>query len=172
MIELKDLLEENETIVTFHLCNEYWSRNAITVKGSDDISGALEMTLHRILEGKWIYGNGVTNMNYTYFGNRIERSPLGNMGLQLLEAQEKLVSQEYEVENLRIKAAMYKAYFFRNFILAEKLEKQSEENRDALIGEFDGFSYASWRANAIYRTLEDMCDEGLLTEKEYRECKV
>lgn len=26
-------------------------------------------------------------MNYTYFGNRIERSPLGNMGLQLLEAQ-------------------------------------------------------------------------------------
>ena len=109
-------------------------------------------------------------MNYTYFGNRIERSPLGNMGLQLLEAQEKLVSQEYEVENLRIKAAMYN--FFRNFILAEKLEKQSEENRDVLIGEFDGFSYASWRANAVYRTLEDMCDEGLLTEKEYRECKV
>ena len=107
-------------------------------------------------------------MNYTYFGNRIEKSPLGNMGLQLLEAQEKLVSQEY----LRIKAAMYKAYFFRNFILAEKLQKQSEENRDALIGEFDGFSYASWRANAVYRTLENMCDEGLLTEKEYRECKV
>jgi hypothetical protein len=78
-------------------------------------------------------------MNYIYFGNRIERSPLGNMGLQLLEAQEKLVSQEYEVENLRIKAAMYKAYFFRNSILAEKLQKQSEENRDALIGEFDGF---------------------------------
>lgn len=44
MIELKDLLEENETLVTFHLCNEYWSRNAITVKGNDDISGALEMT--------------------------------------------------------------------------------------------------------------------------------
>ena len=51
-------------------------------------------------------------MNYTYFGNRIERSPLGNMGLQLLEAQEKLVPQEYEVENLRIKAAMYKAYLW------------------------------------------------------------
>ena len=50
MIELKDLLEENETLVTFHLCNEYWSRDAITVKGSDDISGALELTLHRILE--------------------------------------------------------------------------------------------------------------------------
>ena len=111
-------------------------------------------------------------MNYTYFGNRIERSSLGNLGLQLLESQEKLVSQEYEIENLRIKAAIYKAYFFRNSSLAEKLQKQSEENRDALIGEFDGFSYASWRANAVYRTLENMFDERLLTEKEYRECKV
>ncbi|MFR4681872.1 MAG: hypothetical protein ACLT9M_05930 [Anaerobutyricum hallii] len=111
-------------------------------------------------------------MNDAYFRNRIERSPLGNMGLHLLEAQEKLVSQEYEVENLRIKAAMYKAYFFRNSTLAEKLQKQSEENRNALIGEFDGFSYASWRANAVYRTVEDMFDEGLLTENEYRECKI
>lgn len=111
-------------------------------------------------------------MNYTYFGNGIKRSSLGNLGLQLLESQEKLVSQEYEIENLRIKAAMYKAYFFRNSSLAEKLQKQSEENRDALIGEFDGFSYSSWRANAVYRTLEDMCDEGLLTEREYKECEV
>ena len=39
------------------------------------------------------------------YRNRIGRSPLGNMGLQLLETQEKLVSQEYEIENLRIKAA-------------------------------------------------------------------
>ena len=50
MIELKDLLEDGEVIVRQHLCNEYWSRNAIAVKGSDDIAGALEMTLHRILE--------------------------------------------------------------------------------------------------------------------------
>lgn len=63
-------------------------------------------------------------MNDAYFRNRIERSPLGNLGLQLLESQEKLVSQEYEIENLRIKAAMYKAYFFRNSILAEKLENK------------------------------------------------
>lgn len=92
-------------------------------------------------------------MNYTYFGDRIERSPLGNMGLQLLEAQEKLVSQEYEVENLRIKAAMYKAYFFRNSILAEKLEKQSEENRDALIGEFDGKSCSGGNQRRVNRLL-------------------
>ena len=49
-------------------------------------------------------------MNDIYFRNRTERSPLGNMGLQLLEFQKKLVSQEYEIENLRIKAAMYKAF--------------------------------------------------------------
>lgn len=50
MIELKDLLEEDEAIVEFHICHEYWTRNAITQKGSTDILGALEMTLHRILE--------------------------------------------------------------------------------------------------------------------------
>ena len=50
MIELKDLLEEGEVIVEYHLHNEYWSRNCITEKGSTDCSGALEMTLHRILE--------------------------------------------------------------------------------------------------------------------------
>ena len=50
MIELENLLEDDEVIVRYHLHNEYWSRNCIIEKGSDDISGALEMTLHRILE--------------------------------------------------------------------------------------------------------------------------
>lgn len=50
MIELKDLLEEDEAIVEFHMCHEYWTRNAITQKESTDILGALEITLHRILE--------------------------------------------------------------------------------------------------------------------------
>ena len=49
-MELKDLLKEDEHIVKFHLCNEYIWRNAICRDGSDDISGALELTLHRILE--------------------------------------------------------------------------------------------------------------------------
>lgn len=110
-------------------------------------------------------------MNDKYFRNRIERSPLGKTGLDLLEAQQKLILQEYEIESLRIKGAMYKAYFFRNSELAEKLSKQAKENADALTGEFDGFSYASWRANAVYRTLEDMLYEGIITEKEYRECE-
>lgn len=50
MIELKDVLEDGEVIVNYHLHNEYWQRNAITEKGNTDISGALEETLHRILE--------------------------------------------------------------------------------------------------------------------------
>lgn len=50
MIELENLLEDGEVIVRYHLHNEFWSRNCIIEKDSDDISGALEMTLHRILE--------------------------------------------------------------------------------------------------------------------------
>lgn len=50
MIKLKDLLEEDEVIVEFHMCHEYYTRNAIAEKRNTDISGALEDTLHRILE--------------------------------------------------------------------------------------------------------------------------
>lgn len=106
-----------------------------------------------------------------YFKNRIENSPLGSAGLELLNAQEKLISQEYEIELLRIIAAQYKAFSFIIGDLGEKLQKQREENEDAVVGEFDGHCYASWRANAIFRTLEDMYNEGLITESEYRECK-
>ena len=66
MIELKDLLEEGEVIVEYHLCNEYWSRNCITEKGSTDCSGALEMTLHRILEA-----GGTENDVYRIMGAKI-----------------------------------------------------------------------------------------------------
>ena len=50
MLELKDLLKEDEVIVQYHLHNEYVTRNCITTKGSTDISGALEDTLHRLIE--------------------------------------------------------------------------------------------------------------------------
>ena len=110
-------------------------------------------------------------MNDKYFKNRIENSSLWSAGLELLDAQKKLISQEYEIEMLRIKAAKYKAFFFRVSDLAIKLQEQEEEYRDALVGEFDGYCYASWRANAVFRTLEDMYYECLITESEYRECK-
>lgn len=50
MFELKDLLEDSEVIIKYHLHNEYCSRNCIMEKGSDDITAALENTLHRIIE--------------------------------------------------------------------------------------------------------------------------
>lgn len=51
MIELRDLLEEDEVLVTYHITTDGWySWNAIIRQGSDDISAALEDTLHRILE--------------------------------------------------------------------------------------------------------------------------
>ena len=109
-------------------------------------------------------------MNDKYFKNRIENSLLGSAGLELLNAQQKLISQEYEIEILRIKAAKYKAFFFRESDLAEKLQKQENENRNALAGEFDGFCWAYRRTFAVFRTIEDMYDEGLITESEYREC--
>lgn len=111
-------------------------------------------------------------MNDKYFKNRIENSPLGSAGLKLLNAQEKLISQEYEIELLRIIAAQYKAFFFRESDLAIKLQEQEEENTDALVGEFDGFCWSSRRAFAVFRTLEDMYDEGLLTENEYNKCRI
>ena len=66
MIELKNLLEEGEVIVEYHLHNEYWSRKCITEKGSTDCSGALEMTLHRILEA-----GGTENDVYRIMGAKI-----------------------------------------------------------------------------------------------------
>lgn len=75
-----------------------------------------------------------------------------------------------ENEILRIKTAKYKALFFGKYDLAERLDKQVTENRDSLIGEFNGFCYCSWRAKAVFRTLENMYDEGIITESEYNFC--
>ena len=94
-----------------------------------------------------------------------------DFGMNIVEAHMKLVQQKSQIELLRIKVAKYKAYFFHKFELAEKLEKQERENEDALVGEWDGIGYASWRANAVFRTLEDMRDEGIITESEYKECE-
>lgn len=109
-------------------------------------------------------------MNYIYFDERVKHNRIGNLGFELVNTQRKLVCQEYEIEKLRIKAAMYRAFFFHNSDLAKRLRVQNEENDNALIGEFDGFGYASWRRDAIFRSLEDMCVDGLLTKEEYREC--
>lgn len=80
-------------------------------------------------------------------------------------------SQELVITDYKLKAAMYKAHFFHRNKLAETLEKQIKENYDNIVGEFDGFCYASWRARAVYRTLEDMARHDIITELDYRFCK-
>lgn len=51
MIKLQELLQDQEIVATYHITTDGWcSRNAIINKNSTDIAGALEGTLHRLLE--------------------------------------------------------------------------------------------------------------------------
>lgn len=93
-------------------------------------------------------------------------------GIELAKLSDMMDKQDLIITEYRLKAAMYKAYFFHKSELAEILEKQIEENYDYSVGEFDGFCYAAWRARAVYRTLEDMVRQGIITKTEYEFCKV
>lgn len=55
-------------------------------------------------------------MNDIYFDERVRHSNIGNFGYELINTQRKLVCQEYEIEKLRIKAAMYHAFSFATLI--------------------------------------------------------
>ena len=105
------------------------------------------------------------------YGNIYKQNKTMELGAELLELNYTIESQKLLIEELRLKSAMYKAYFFRKSILAEKLEKQLKENFNNCVGEFDGFCYASWRAQAVYRTLEDMALQGIITKSEYDFCE-
>lgn len=83
-----------------------------------------------------------------------------------------LESLSFKYETQRLKTAMYYSFHMRNWELGERLQKQLQENTYASIGEFDGFSYSSVRANAMFRTLEDMVENGLITIEEYKFCNV
>ena len=74
---------------------------------------------------------------------------------------------EYELEQAKIIAAKYQAFFFGKSDLAHRLQCQQDENRDNHVGEFDGFCYSSARARAVFRTLEDMEKCGMISEEEY-----
>ena len=90
----------------------------------------------------------------------------------LAKLSDMIDQQDLLITEYRLKTAMYKGYFFHKSELAEILEKQIEENYDHSVGEFDGFCYASWRARAVYRTLEDMVRQGIITKTEYEFCNV
>ena len=106
MIELKDLLEEDEVIIEFHMCHEYWTRNAIAQKGSTDISGALEMTLHRILEA-----------------GGSENDVLRIMGAKIPTEEELKDANLIEEENLRTKKQVEKLSVQNQ--LYDKIQKQT-----------------------------------------------
>ena len=77
-----------------------------------------------------------------------------------------------EKHELLLKAANYKALFYHNWDLHERIEKQLDENFKALRnGVFDGMCICIYN-NVTYRTLEDMLLDGIITEKEYDFCLV
>lgn len=100
------------------------------------------------------------------------RSMTMDFGMELVNLNKTVAQQEMIIDELMLKSAMYKASFFGKHNLADKLREQITENYDSCIGEWDGFCFASWRARAVYRTLDDMYREGLITEEEYRFCEV
>lgn len=95
-----------------------------------------------------------------------------DLGIELVNLHRTINAQEMIIDELALKAAMYKANFFQKYSLAAKLQSQITENYHARVGVFDGFCYASWRAKAIYRTLNDMYRDGFITKEEYLFCEV
>lgn len=81
-------------------------------------------------------------------------------------------SLRVELEKTRLAAAMYKAYLFRRDELAKKLEDQNTENVKACVGAYDGFCYSSDRAKAVFRTIEDMVEEGIISADDLDFCRV
>ena len=67
------------------------------------------------------------------------------LGMELVGLNQMVQSQEVTIEELRLKAAFYKANFFHDWDLVQILQCQIEENLNARVGEFDGVGYASWR---------------------------
>ena len=95
-----------------------------------------------------------------------------DLGMELVNLNRTVAEQEAMIDRLTLKAAYYKASFYGKNELANKLINQVEENHDYCVGEFDGFCYSSKRARAVYRTIDDMYKESLLTKEEYRFCDV
>lgn len=100
------------------------------------------------------------------------RSVTMDFGMELVNLNKTVAQQEMVIDELMLKAARYKASFFGKHNLANKLNEQITENFNSCIGEWSGFCFASWRANAVYRTLDDMYRDGLITEEERRFCEV
>ena len=100
------------------------------------------------------------------------RSMAMDFSIEIINLNKTVKAQEIMIDELELKAAMYKANFFQKYDLAEKLQAQITENYNSCVGEFDGFCYASWRARAVYRTLVDMYRDNIITKEEHSFCEV
>lgn len=94
------------------------------------------------------------------------------LGIEMLNINQVIQRQQIQIDELKLKGAMYKAYFFEKSELVELLRNQIQDNYNSSIGEFDGFCYASWRAKSVYRSLEDLFEQGIITETEYDFCNL
>lgn len=81
------------------------------------------------------------------------------LGKELIGLNRTIEEQEEVIDTLELKAAMYKASFYHKTDIAEKLNDQIHNNL---------FSYL---CGTGYKNLDDMYQEYILTEAEYRFCK-
>lgn len=69
---------------------------------------------------------------------------------------------------LRLKAGKCYAYYMHEWELGHKIDEQIKENEYAIQRIFGTtWTIASWIEGAVFRTLEDMRDEKIITEQEY-----
>lgn len=94
------------------------------------------------------------------FDNEYEKELRDKIKLldKMLDDRE-ILRTEYEIQ--RLETAKYKAYFFGYKEIREKIDKQCNENDK----KFDIFYCGN---KTTFRTLEDMKNEGILTEEEYK----
>ena len=95
-----------------------------------------------------------------------------DFGMELINLNKTVAQQETIIDELMLKSAMYKASLFGRHDLADKLTEQIVENFNSCTGEWDGFCFSSCRAKAVYRNLNDMLRDGLITGEERRFCEV
>ena len=89
------------------------------------------------------------------------RSITMEFSLELASLNKTIVEQEMIIDGLRLQSAMYKASFFKKGSLADKLSKQIINNHLSCMG----------GCSAVYKTLDDMLREDLITQEEYKFCE-
>lgn len=98
---------------------------------------------------------------------------ISNFGQDLMDLVAVYRALQDRVEFYRLKAALYKAYFYHNNRLSKQLENQIDKNRNSKFEDgFDGFCYDSRYTNSVYRTLEGMLLDGVISNEEYEFCNI